>query len=385
MKLNELVERIGIDRSVLYEFTLRYVDVQKIQAKMNQSNLDGKPSIRLNYNEQSPIRLSDGSGLGKIVVSDKVVGRFAVAFEQNNLTKKNHVVSTLELMVSDGGNNLQNLNTAEYQARISDVFEYLAQEYGVKADYGSIRIKRLELNATFFLEETYEKYRLPILFIMRNMPTKKYGTYRNNDAVKYATWHESNVAKNKDSLETVAIQNSTRIFKIYNKKKHLLDIGEISEAEATAEPRDIMRVEYTIKDKRLLNSFFGDDLVSSLTDEKIKEFFQKNFNADVVQPFAQWAANNHKELIEMVQRHRENEQKWPGYFLRECRQYNESHHLPILFDIDDMRSVFKALEPKGSRNDGKKFKKFKQKATYEADLTGNTRRIKEIMSKIMSL
>lgn len=44
-------------------------------------------------------------------------------------------------MVSEDANNVQNLNSVEYQARISNVFKELDEKFGLKIDYSSIRIK----------------------------------------------------------------------------------------------------------------------------------------------------------------------------------------------------------------------------------------------------
>lgn len=47
-----------------------------------------------------------------------------------------------------------------------------------------------------------------------------------------------------------------------------------------------------------------------------------------------------------------------------------------------MESVFRELEKKSGRNSARKFAKFKDRAIFEADLLGNTARVKEIISKI---
>ena len=125
----------------------------------------------------------------------------------------------------------------EYQARIIDVFQVLAEEYGVIADYSTIKIKKLELNATFYLKEAYEKYKQPILLLMRNVLTKRYGNNKGNNAVKYATWHEANIGTSEDKLETALVKNSSIELKIYNKGKHLKDIGELDKLD-----KDIMSV-----------------------------------------------------------------------------------------------------------------------------------------------
>lgn len=378
MSIN-LVERIGIDKSALFDFLIQEVDTEKIENHAKQGK-NGKSYTKIVYDDNSPIELPNGKRVGKLVIKDQYIGKLTVSFERNNLNGGEYVNSSLELMVSGCNNNLQNLNTMEYQARIIDVFQVLAEDYGVIADYSTIKIKKLELNATFYLKEAYEKYKQPILLLMRNVPPKRYGNNKGNNAVKYATWHEANIGTSEDKLETALVKNSSIELKIYNKGKHLKDIGELDKLD-----KDIMRVEYTIKDKRILENAFGDNLVVSLTDEKINGLFKKYFNRDVVTRYYQWAAENHRQLVDLTKKHKELYQKWTGSFFRECRQYEATNGLPILFDINDMEKVFRELEPKSGRNAGKKFKKFKKQAIYETDLVGNTARVKEIISKIMDM
>ena len=378
MSIN-LVERIDIDRSALFDFLIQEVDTEKIENHAKQGK-NGKSYTKIVYDDNSPIELPNGKRVGKLVIKDQYIGKLTVSFERNNLNGGEYVNSSLELMVSGGNNNLQNLNTMEYHARIIDVFQVLAEEYGVIADYSTIKIKKLELNATFYLKEAYEKYKQPILLLMRNVPPKRYGNNKGNNAVKYATWHEANIGTSEDKLETALVKNSSIELKIYNKGKHLKDIGELDKLD-----KDIMRVEYTIKDKRILENAFGDNLVVSLTDEKINGLFKKYFNRDVVTRYYQWAAENHRQLVDLTKKHKELYQKWTGSFFRECRQYEATNGLPILFDINDMEKVFRKLEPKSGRNASKKFNKFKKQAIYETDLVGNTARVKEIISKIMDM
>lgn len=372
-------ERIGIDRSVVCDFILQSIDKELIDTK-SKSSKGNKSYVKLVYDDNSPIELADGSRVSELVIKDQYLGKFNVKFAKNNLNGTYKVSSSLELMVSGNNNNLQNLNTLEYQARIIDVFDYLAEQYGVIADYSTIKIKKLELNATFYIQEPYEKYREPILLLIRNVPPKRYGGNKNNNTVKYATWREANTNLAEDKLETALVKNSSIEFKIYNKGKHLKDIGELDELD-----RDIMRVEYTIKDKRILENAFGDDLVASLSDDKISELFKKYFNRDVVTRYYQWAAENQRQLLELTRKHQTLYQKWTGTFFRECRQYAATKSFPILFDIEDMQKVFRKLEPPQGRNAGKKYNKFRKQAIYEMDLMGNTRRIKEIISKVMDM
>lgn len=347
---------------------MQSVDIQRIE---NQTKQNGTKSYtKIVYDDNSPFQLSDGRRIGKLEIKNTDIGKLTVSFYKNNLSGAKCLSSTIELMVSKGNNNLQNLSVKEYQARIGEVFWALENTYGIVVDYTTIKIKKIELNATFYLAEPYEKYKQAILLLIRNIPSKRY----NN---KYATWHE---LSNKDKLETILVKNSSIELKIYNKGKHLQDIGEIGHLE-----KDIMRVEYTIKDKRILDRTFGNNLVSSLSDTKINELFKKFFVRDIVSQYLLWSAENQKQLVELTKRHKKQCIKWTGNFFRECRQYAEENGLPLLFDIEDMRLVFQELEQKGSRNASKKFKKFKNQAMYEADLVGNTARCKEIISKVLDM
>ena len=371
-----LVERIGIDRSVLCNFNVLEVDEKKFK-NAAQNQFGEKVYSQIMYDDQSPIKLDDGRGVSKLVIKHSRIGKCMVSFEKNNLSGREYIKSSLELMVSEDANNVQNLNSVEYQARISNVFKELDEKFGLKIDYSSIRIKKLEINATFFLNEAYEKYRLPILLLIRNVPVKRYGKNKENNAVKYAAWYEANAKLGEEKLETALVKNSSIELKIYNKGKHLNDLGMIDALD-----KGLMRVEYTIKDRRILQNAFGDDLVTSLTDQKINSLFRKYFNRDIVVPYQNWVCRNHEHLVNLTKKHRKLYQRWTSTFFRECRQYEELHGLPALFDIEDMKSVFRELEKKSARNSARKFAKFKDRAIFEADLFGNTARVKEIISKI---
>lgn len=107
-----LLERIGIDRSVLCDFIVLRVDTEKL--KNNIQNEGEKTYSKIVYDDKSPVELENGKRVGKLVIKDSRIGKLTVSFEKNNLSGKQYVNSSLELMVSADNNNIQNLNTAEY-------------------------------------------------------------------------------------------------------------------------------------------------------------------------------------------------------------------------------------------------------------------------------
>lgn len=369
---NELRERIGIDRSVVFGFDIERISSRILYAKID-SHVEGR-YVDLALSPKSPVKMDNGEGISRLTIKDKQVGMVTIKYDQ----KADEVTNKLKLTISSDGNNLQNLSASEYQQRVQEVFSYLDLVYGITADYDNLRIKELELNATFFLAEKYEQYKDPILMIMRNAPAKRFSDNGNN-LVKYATWYQANLAAQEDKLETALIKNKSIELKIYNKSRWLKDKHYFP----LTDNRDLMRIEYRIMDSRLLQTHFGDNLVTSLSDNKINEMYKKYFIRDVIEPWKKWHEKNLEELTEMAQRHRIAEKHWVSFFLREARQYTATHGFPVLFDLADMRQVFKRMGD--GKNAGKKYKRFLSQAIYERDLLGNTGRMEEIINKIMNL
>ena len=371
---NQLIERIGIDRSVLYDFIIRYIDGKRFERKIN-FNKKNNYFCMVEYDDSSPIVLSNGNRLKKLIIIDKKIGILCAKFRKNNLNGNYFLDCSLELSVDDY-HNLQNLTADEYRGRIINVFTYLEEEYGIYTNFESIKVKKLEINATFYLNKAFTDYKKAILLLGKNVSPKRYGK---DNKLKLATWQE--VTNYKEELETILIKNSSIEFKIYNKGKHLLDNKQVTECN-----NNIMRIEYTIKDKRILDRVFDDNLVINLNDTKINKLFEKYFNRDIVEPYRRWRRANYNNLIRLVTKHKQNNPtKWVNYFLRECRQFEAENGLPLLFDLYDLKPIFRELEPKGSRNHNKKFNRFLGQAIYENDLIGNTERVEEVINKVTKM
>lgn len=368
-----LKEQVGIDRSVLYDFNV--VDVNVLKLATVPTGKDTGRYANIVYDEASPVVTSTGRHIGKLLVKDPEFGKLTLSFEKNNLTNLHYVKCKLEMTVTSELANLQNLNAEAYKTHVNSVFDMLEQDYGIKIDHSSVKVKQLEVNATFYLNESYEKYQKPILLLMQNAASKYYHG-------KHLSWNEADAIAKKTTLETSLVKNSSMELTIYNKGKQLIDDGLIDPQDLTA---DIMRVEYRIKDRRILRHAFKSEQVDKITDQKLRNLFQKYIERDLVAPYMEWAEQNHNQLVYMVQQHRAAEQKWTASFFRECRQFEATHGFPILFDLEDMRSVFKELENGSGRNAGRKFRKFLNSATYEKDLLGNTKRLQEILTKITAM
>ena len=98
--ITELNERIGIDRSVLYNFEVEIpsINVQKIESQAKKRKNSTKSYIRIVYDDNSPLQLLDGKRIGKLEIKDTDIGKLTISFYKNNLHGSKCSQSTLELM-----------------------------------------------------------------------------------------------------------------------------------------------------------------------------------------------------------------------------------------------------------------------------------------------
>ncbi len=395
-----LIERVGIDKSQISGFSLLTIDDDLFEKKKEET----KGNMWYIPNEYSCIKLKDGRRIGELKVDTKEIGNLHIKSILNNSTGEPSAIATLNVFTNETGNNLQNMTCDEYRERINQIFATLRSEYGLdfNAELQNLRVNTIEFNTTFWLKYKYCEYGQVLSLMERILPERyatgtqqhrriKVGVYSSHYVRNFAESTYEEYLKNKEreplsTKETVYCGNnkSTQV-KIYPKLQQLRDTGAVDESEM---PKcDAMRIEYTIKDARILASKcnFGSDRVIELTDEKVVKIFKKNFKRDFVDQYNGWKRWNHKELLERVNYHRKNSDKWTANFIRDARKYvQEQNGTPLLFDVEDVRSVLKELESNPQKGN-RKFVRFKKNLEYEADLIGNNEKAKEILEKVMNM
>lgn len=364
----ELIERIGIDKSRLNNIFIKDIDDEKINQHRDENR-----EIVIEYGD-TPVVLQSGRCLRRLKIKDERIGMLNFQYKKR-ADGKSRATCSLHLLATDNSNNLQNLTVQNYKKRVVEAFELITQDYGIVLDYSQAKIKSLEVNATFKLQEDFSKYEKVILMMIRNVP-QVYKDKRSN-SLKYHIWREA--TKNYDKLETVLAKNQSVELKIYNKLKQLKDTGAISNIAEN----NVMRIEYTFKNASTLKSRFGANDVNALTDEALINMFKWYFNRDIIQPWEKWQKDNKHALCHLASKYMQSGTDWKQAFFRECRQYEGTHGLPVLFDVCDMQPVFRLLDK--SKNANRKFQRFKKSAEYEKDLIGNTKRMQEVINKIMSM
>lgn len=374
--MQNLIERAGIDRTVICSFALTGINTDLMQYERNNG---ANISLDQCADHETGLHIPDITtgelvSIKKLTLTADDVGKLEIAWFKNQLINQQYALSTLALNVCNDGNNLQNLNALEYKQRVRDVFYALKYKYGIIIDYSTVAVRQIEINVTVKLNHKISEYKNALGLIALNLPDY---VYRNNqNKVKIAMWFSNNQQAQTTDLETIYVKTDNVELKLYNKIRQLVDIGAIPE-----QTDNILRIEYKIKDKEKIIGAFGSTAVTAITDEAIAELFLRYFDRDVVKPWAKWHKANQKQLASLLCKYVANDRRYYlNDFIRECRQYEKINGYPLLFDVEDIRYALKIA--KGSRGLAKRYFKIKARLTHEADLFGNIDKMNEIIGKV---
>lgn len=373
----ELIERVGIDKTVLTNIKLIDIDLSKFKRMQQESN--GKKFAIIEFDDKSPIIIghqhdgNDWMHIKRLQIKDKKVGQLNIEYRKTTLDNQYHVITSMHVNASDS-NNLQNLDAYGYKQRIKAVVKAYNDLYGIQIDADYAKIKRLELNATFKIQGDFREYIRPLNLLISNVPTSRYKDNYSN-TVKYHTWQE---IKDKNvEIETFLVKNTSTELKIYNKIKQLKDCKYIPQSV----PEDIIRVEYTFKDVRVISRQLGD--INNISDIKLLAVFWDNLNRDLIKPYNAWCKHNLKDLKIVLKKHLSaNKNDWCSQFYRECRQFEAVNNRPLLLDIGDCQQVLKILK---ISNPARSYNRLINNADFEQDLIGQKDKIDEIFDKCRKL
>lgn len=360
--MQELNQSIGIDKTILKEFTLDSIDMKKLQEAQKDAGNMGASAELVTIHTGQPT-LINGNEICSIRISDNRFGEFKIKKTQDFKTGREKIHSEMKLKVSNSKNNLRSLSANEYKTRVRAMLEHFKETYGLVINTEHMRISSLELNCTFPLAEPYPLYRDAIMLLMANAQSDG----------KIATW--SSIRDGQLQLETSVIKNQGHELKIYDKTAHLADLRVMLDSE-----QSVMRIEFRFSDTRYMRIHTE----AEFTDENLSTIFSKFFRKDVLLPYQQWRAKYQRELKRLLVHHMSTTRYWQDNFLRDIRQRNKLNACPALFDLEDVRAIIYELHTK-DKNKSRRFNTFVSYCKYEHDLMGNSRRLDEILSQVAYL
>lgn len=354
----KLLEKIGIDRSEIKGFVIKHIDFAKLKMHKNVF-LEEKGDIEH--------RFKDGTSFVKLRIKDNVwFGTFFVGVRKKNV---GYILDTyMDITIGDKENgNLNNVTVEQYKSRIQFICQYLDEKYGVCVDANNLSIRKLEINCTFEIKEEFHKYHRALGLMMFNLPD----TYKKITEIK---------KKNKQNIsvesETFYRGNSCMQIKIYDKKRHLRDIGICAINE------NVMRIELVLKTSAKIKEVFGTNLVRGITDNMVINYYISQFRKLFQYKYEKWRKDNGKLLSQMILLHKNKSMKnWQRNLLNECRNLELQNRVPIILEIEDLLEQINSLEKNGhySRVKHGILNKCNENDVY---LQNDSKKIEEIICKV---
>lgn len=359
--VKDLIEKIGIDKSEIKDFKVLYVDFSKLKEHDN---------VILERKEGMAYELKDGNSFGKLQINDNVwFGTFLIEMRRR---KQIQIVFTkMDIFIGNRKiGNLNNLSVVEYKDRIEFIKDYLQEEYGVFIDISEAKIRNMEINCTFEINEEFFKYHRALRLMMYNM---------SNDSEKTMIVEKNNKKKQSIESETFYYGKNQWLIKFYDKKRQLEDtIGYKCDIY-------IMRIEITLKKIQKINDAFKTTYISEITDDKIVNFFMKQFRNLVEKKYRKWRRDNKKQLNELIIFHKNKSwNNWQKNLLNDCRNMELINRVPIILELDDLFEQIKSLEK------GRHFTRVKNAIENKCEeddvfLQNDSKKIEEIISKVNSI
>lgn len=358
MKQNPLLNSTDalIDKIVLYNFTVEDIfdldslELQGIVSVEKKANTYAETNSGNKYNH---IHIPKGN-----LFDDFFYGR-------SQLT--NEFFGKLELSVNnDEYHNLNCSTIDEIKKRVKDIERYLADNLGILVNFDDIKIKSIEINKTFELDNNYDSYHRvmkTLIYLLPQRLSKEKSIYRNNE-----------------NTYTFYSGNASEKLKIYNKTKQLNDKYLINLENK------YVRFEITLtNDSGKIKNIFKTAILWSIDDEQINEYFNNFVLKNILAPFVKHKKYSHKMVQQfIISEYKKCSHKWIENVLLFVSDYEIAHNLPLLLSIEDVKPLLTKLKIENKSTKHYIFRRFKLCANLYSQFLTNNDNLKyaEIIKKL---
>lgn len=348
---------IGIDKTVIKNFTVERVDFNKLLSESNAEKVICMRKMKGKYNYFHD-REEEGN-FNTIIIKDNIVFntlKVDVKKVGENLFVK---YAMLDLSIRElQGNNLMPLNIKAYKLQLTKLFKYIEERYGLIMETSKVKFDRVELNCTIKLDRRFEEY-IRAIDILCHLAPK---TYR-----EYVTQKD----KKRDEIDYFLIKNNSMQCKFYNKSKQLEEVYNV-ETDS-----HILRVEYTLIGDKKINDIFSNGEVNQLTDEQIQAFIKQQFTKDFINRYNKHKDDSIKQITKVVKELRAESKQWTKQLIIKLMDIEIGKKTPICLDAEHIREVVKKVDTHNWSRNLKNIDRYLPK-----NYVGQERKVMEIFDKI---
>lgn len=354
------MDLIGIDKTVIKNFTVKRINMDKLQAENNVDNVMLLRNCKNRYNyfmEQREdnfnlIKITDNTLFNGLKIDVKKVGNSFIQY------------ATLDLSIKQkGNNNLVPLTTGAYIQKVQAVFKYIQERYGIEMDISNVKFEKIELNATIELNNSFSEY-IRAFDLLMDLAPKSYKD------------HKTHKDRLTGQVDYMVIYNKSIACKFYNKADQLQEVYNLDTG------KNILRVEYTILNSEKMKDIFGHCELNKLNNTDIKQFVKSKFESDFISRFEKFKDGNKNNLIKLAKLYRKDQKQWIKSYLMYLVNYELKTKKPLLSDIEDLKEVIKAVD---KNNYSRNWKQIEKNNTELQCMIGVNEKVQEIFNKIVAI
>lgn len=345
-----------VDKVILYNFTVEDIlDLDDLELQ-GIASVEKKANV---YAETNSCQKYNHIHIAKCTLFDDFY------YGRSQLT--NEFFGKLELSVNNDG--FHNLNCSTLYAlkiHIKIIERYLADNLGILVNFENIKVKSIEINKTFELNENYENYHRvlkSLIYLLPQRLSKKKEIYLDNT-----------------NTYSFYSGNASEVLKIYSKtnqlnKKYSLNIKD-----------EYVRFEITLDNKGgKIKDLFGTAILWDLYDEQINEYFNNFIEKNIITPFLKHQKYATKTICHLLSNeYKSSSHKWIENVLLFISDFEIEHNLPLLYNIEDIKPLLEHLHIKNKSTKYYIYNRFENSASiYSNYLTKNDKeKYREIIEKL---
>lgn len=349
-------KHIGIDKTVIKNFTVTKVDYEKLLSKINENKVVCMRGIKKKFNYFEEEREDN---FNTIIINDDVVFNTlkidVKKIGENAFIKYGYLDWSIRELDS---HNLIPLNTKAYQRQLKKLFEYIEERYGLCMNTDDVKFDKIELNATITLEREFENY-IRAIDILCTLAPKTYRDYLTNKT------------KKDNSIDYFLLRNKSMECKFYNKSKQIEEVYGVETDLKT------LRIEYTLIGDRKINDVFGTDEIKNISNDDIKKFVKEQFKKDFINRYNKHKENSIKKISKMAKEMQKESKQWVKELIIKVLDTEISTKVPVLIDVEHLKVVLKERDKHNYSRNVKKLEKI-----LPQSLIGIEEKLEEIFQKM---
>lgn len=331
-----LIQRVGIDKIELYNFTVYSVDTEHL-AELANVNI----AIAPNGNGLYCRTMKNGAGILRIHVMDnKHFNELKIGCTINK-DGELHEYCHLTLTVANARRyNVYSMSHAEYTEYILYVLNYISETYHIHLGGKDIQVENMEINSNIPLKGDYKDYgRVFDLFMAELLPL----TFKKSfcvDSIK-----RNGKIKEREE-ETYERGNKSIGIVFYNKTRELNESGLYD----SSLPKNLLRIEYKLKNRQKVSAELGTNHWFEMNDQMIVDFYTSHINSHYKKNYDKWLHRRNIDLKRLITSCRSSSSKtWHYDLLEEIRNREAINKIPFILDVEQIYTAFRQL-PNENRN-----------------------------------